>query len=224
MNERIERLRERWGDQLLTILTITFLIVMFVLAPLQAVGAFIFQAFDLIVVLLLVGGVFIMSGSRIALVVMLVAVSMASVAAIHRLKVHSISDVYLMAGAWLILGITLSWVVSRAVFAPGRVTYHRLIGSVLLYLAIGFIFVALYLFVGLFTSNAYSGLALVDSPALASSLIYFSFVTLTTLGYGDIVPLHPLARSLSNLESIIGLLYPATLLARFVTLELGAPD
>jgi hypothetical protein len=39
-------------------------------------------------------------------------------------------------------------------------------------------------------------------------------------GYGDIVPLHPLALSLANVEAIIGQIYPATLLARFVTLEL----
>ena len=44
-------------------------------------------------------------------------------------------------------------------------------------------------------------------------MTYFSFVTLTTVGYGDILPVHPLARSLANLEAIIGQLYPATLLA-----------
>ena len=59
-----------------------------------------------------------------------------------------------------------------------------------------------------------------DTPALASNLIYFSFVTLTTTGYGDVFPLHPIARSLCNLEAVIGQLYPATLLARLVTLEM----
>jgi hypothetical protein len=49
-----------------------------------------------------------------------------------------------------------------------------------------------------------------------SNLIYFSFVTLTTTGYGDIFPVHPIARSLCNLESIFGQLYPATLIARLV--------
>ena len=57
--------------------------------------------------------------------------------------------------------------------------------------------------------------------ALANSLFYLSFVTLTSTGYGDIVPLHPLARSLCNIEAVIGQLYPATILARLVTLELG---
>ncbi|MGC1091761.1 MAG: potassium channel family protein [Pseudolabrys sp.] len=70
--------------------------------------------------------------------------------------------------------------------------------------------------------NAFSGLVLEDNQKLASSLIYFSFVTLTTVGYGDIVPIHPVARSLCNLESIIGQLYPATLLARMVSLEIEA--
>jgi hypothetical protein len=57
--------------------------------------------------------------------------------------------------------------------------------------------------------------------AIAGNLIYFSFVTLTTTGYGDIARLHPYARSLANVEAIIGQIYPATLLARLVTLELA---
>jgi hypothetical protein len=66
------------------------------------------------------------------------------------------------------------------------------------------------------------GLGFRDDLALASSLFYLSFVTLTSTGYGDIVPMHPLARTLCNIESIVGQLYPATILARLVTLELGA--
>jgi hypothetical protein len=81
--------------------------------------------------------------------------------------------------------------------------------------------VALFTFIGSLVPKAFSGLSLEDSPALASNLIYFSFVTLTTTGYGDIFPVHPIARSLCNLESIFGQLYPATLLARLVTLELA---
>jgi len=52
-----------------------------------------------------------------------------------------------------------------------------------------------------------------DDQSLASALFYMSFVTLTSTGYGDIVPLH---RSLCNIETVIGQLYPATLLARLV--------
>jgi len=92
---------------------------------------------------------------------------------------------------------------------------------ILLYLVIGLIFVALFCFVALLAPNAFAGFPpLEDNLSVAGNLIYFSFVTLTSVGYGDIVPLHPLARSVANIEAIIGQLYPATLLARLVTLEL----
>jgi hypothetical protein len=121
----------------------------------------------------------------------------------------------------LVAGIALSVVVARAVFGPGRITYHRVVGAVLLYLAMGLVFVALYGFVALSVPNAFANLATLKGDfAIAGNLIYISFVTLTTTGYGDIVPLHPYARSLSNVEAIIGQIYPATLLARLVTLEL----
>jgi hypothetical protein len=51
-------------------------------------------------------------------------------------------------------------------------------------------------------------------------VIYFSFVTLTSAGCGDVFQLRPVARGLCNLETIIGQLYPATLLARLVSLEI----
>ena len=93
----------------------------------------------------------------------------------------------------------------------GRITYHRIVGAILLYLLIGVTFATLFAFVGLSISDAFKGIAFKDDLALANSLFYLSFVTLTSTGYGDIVPMHPLARSLCNLECIIGQLYPATI-------------
>src|SRR4029078_3477314 len=95
-------------------------------------------------------------------------------------------------------------------------------GAVLLYLTVGLIFAALYGFVGLSFPGAFHNLAVLQCDfAIEGNLVYFSFVTLTTTGYGDIVPLHPYARALANVEAIIGQLYPATLLARLVTLEIS---
>ena len=221
MNKRIQSLRERWRDPLLTTLTVLIIFLMFVVAPLQAMGAFVFTEFGFVFALVLVAGVFVMSGSLTAVILMLIAVGMAGTGVVFRLRAPSIHDIYLFSGAWLLLGITLGWVVARAVFARGRVTYHRIVGAILLYLSIAITFVAVFALVNLLAPNAFSGLSLEDSPALASKLIYFSFVTLTSTGYGDIVPVHPLARSLCNIEMIIGQLYPATLLARLVTLELA---
>jgi hypothetical protein len=188
---------------------------------LQASGIFLFQAFELLLAIIMVVGVFVISGSRIAVLAMVAALATATVGALFRLRAPSIIDINLFAGAWLIMGITMAWVVAPAVFGPGRVTHHHIMGAILLYLTIAVIFVALFTFVGSAVPKAFSGLTVEDSPALASNLIYFSFTTLTTTGYGDIFPVHPIARSLCNLEGIFGQLYPATLLARLVTLEIA---
>jgi hypothetical protein len=135
---------------------------------------------------------------------------------------RSTVDLYLAAAAWLIFALTLGWIVARAVFGRGRVSYHRIIGAIFLYLLIALAFSSLFIFVGLSIPDAFSGIKFEDTPALTSTLFYFSFVTLTSTGYGDLYPLHPIARSLCNLETILGQLYPATLLARLVSLETGS--
>jgi Ion channel len=214
-------LRERWADPLLTVLTILLVTLLFVVIPLQALGHFAFQASELVLALLLVVGVFVMSGSRTAIAAMLGALAMIAVGVTLRLKSPSVVDLNLFAGAWLVVGVTLAWAVARATFAAGRITYHRVLGAVLFYLMVAVIFAALFMFLGTVVPNAFQGMKIEDDPALASQLIYFSFATMTTSGYGDVAPIHPLARSLCNLEAIFGQLYPATLLARLMTLELA---
>jgi ion channel len=213
-------LQERFRDPLLTMLTVMLAAHLFVVAPVQAAGVAGAHLFGFAFALVLLAAVFVVSRSALALAAILVAIALIVVAAVMRLHHRSIADVYLDAVAWLIAGLAMSVVVSRAVFAPGRVTLHRVMGAILLYLNIGLIFAALFCFVDLAIPNAFTGLAPKDNFPFAGNLIYFSFVTLTSVGYGDIVPLHPYARSLANVEAIIGQLYPATLLARLVTLEL----
>jgi hypothetical protein len=221
IGDRIAKLREQYSDRLLTALTLLVIVMLFVIAPLQASGLFVFQAFELAFALVLVAGVFVMSGSRIAVCAMLASLLTATAGGAHRIMAPSAIDLNLFAASWLIMTITLGSVVARTVFSPGRVTYHHIMGAILLYLTIAVSFVPLFAFVGSLIPKAFSGISMRDSPALASDLIYFSFATLTTTGYGDVFPLHPIARSLCNLEAVIGQLYPATLLARLVTLEMA---
>ena len=173
----------------------------------------------MVALLAVIAGAMVISINPIALAVMLTAfVTNLAVIAIRPFPY----DVHIVAGCWLIITLTLGVVVIRAVFGRGRITYHRIAGAVLLYLLIGLAFMMLFSFVGLSADNAFSGLTFEYDAAIASRLLYFSFVTLTSTGYGDIVPIHPLARSLCSMEAIIGQLYPAILLARLVTLELVA--
>jgi hypothetical protein len=211
-------LKRRINDQLLTALTLLLSLLLFVMAPLQANGVISGTSFGVMFGLILIPAAFMVSESRFAVGAILAALALIFTAAIRQ---GSIVDKYLDVVAWLIAGLTLSSVVARAVFAPGKVTYHRIVGGVLLYLVIGLTFVALFGLLVLLQPDAFSNLTSFQGNFGVGTLIYFSFVTLTTVGYGDIVPLHPYARSLANVEAIVGQLYPATLLARIVTLELS---
>ena len=115
----------------------------------------------------------------------------------------------------------LIWVVAHAVYAPGRITFHRLQGAVVLYLNAAAIFAAAFSLIWELNPKAFSHLgALTEGPVELATMLYFSLTTLTTTGYGDIVPIDPFARSLANLESVAGQFYLAITVARLVTLEL----
>ncbi len=220
----LARSRARYGEQLLTATTVILAFLLFVFAPLQAAGIIAFEALGFAAALVLIISTVAMSGSLVALGLMLFAFFLNGATVLKRAFDPSIIDVSLLASGWIIVASTLGVVVARDVFAPGRVSVHRVIGAVALYLIIAVIFSGLFAITGVLSPNAFANLTVTDSPALVSNVIYFSFVTLTSIGYGDIVPVHPLARSLSNLETVIGQLYPATLLARLVSLQLaGTP-
>jgi len=103
-------------------------------------------------------------------------------------------------------------------FGAGKVSAHRIMGAVILYLSIALVFANAYRTCALLLHGSFSGLDMGQGHFVGNTL-YFSLSTLTTTGFGDIAPLHPLVRSIANLESVIGQLFPATLLARLVTLH-----
>jgi len=219
----LRHLRNERSDWLLTVLTGVLILLIFVFAPLQAVGITAFHLFTIGLLLAIIGSMVIISNSPTALILMSVAL-VANIAVFFlRLYYPVPFHLHILAGAWFVIACTLASVVTQAVFRGGRVTYHRIIGAILLYLLIAVAFATLFAVVGLSSPGAIKGITFDDDHSLGSALFYMSFVTLTSTGYGDIIPVHPLARSLCNIESVVGQLYPATLLARLVTLEMRDP-
>ncbi|WP_260853986.1 potassium channel family protein [Paraburkholderia sp. BCC1886] len=124
----------------------------------------------------------------------------------------------------------LGAVVGREVFGAGHVDRDRVCGAIVIYILAGAVCADAYqlidfyvpgAFAGAF-SGAFSGVGPQQAQAGHSSWVYFSFVSLTSVGYGDIVPVAPVARSLANLEALLGQLYPAIVLARLVSLQLAS--
>jgi Ion channel len=221
LTSNLERIHDHWRDPILTGLTLLMVLDLFVVAPLGAAHAVHIRPLSVGIVTLLAGGLVVVSRSVVPVVAVVAALGILAASLILQARGgHATLDLCLEATSWLLVGFVIIWVVTRAVFAAGRVTYHRVIGAILLYLTIGFVFVALFTLVGALFPGSFAGLPPTDRISLPSNLVYFSFTTLTTVGFGDIVPVHPFARSLTNVEAIFGQLYPATLLARMVSLQL----
>jgi hypothetical protein len=114
------------------------------------------------------------------------------------------------------LGLMAIVVVAQA-FRSGPVNVHRIQGAVAAYLLLGLAWASAYELVAALAPGAFASAQSLGRHSQA--WIYYSFVTLTTVGYGDVTPLHPAARSLAVLEALVGQLYPAILLARLVSLQ-----
>ncbi|MFB3908804.1 MAG: potassium channel family protein [Candidatus Eisenbacteria bacterium] len=107
------------------------------------------------------------------------------------------------------------------VFAGGKVNQHRILGAVSVYLLIGVTWATVYALVEKIHPGSF---ALSGAIGDRRDWIYYSLVALTTTGFGDITPIHPVARTLTVFETLIGQLYPAILIARLVSQAFTPPS
>jgi Ion channel len=128
---------------------------------------------------------------------------------------------------WVVfLGLT-ALVILRQVLGATRVTNDTISGAVCGYLLLGIIFAFLYAVIGLLYPGSFITAEGLIKPELGRSyyqreinnLIYYSFVTLATLGYGDIAPASAPARALAMIEAVAGQFYVAILIARLVSIR-----
>jgi hypothetical protein len=114
---------------------------------------------------------------------------------------------------------TLAALVLFRVLRKGEVTAYRVQGAIAAYLLLGMAWAAAFEVVFLMRPDAFR---FPDADADKITLLYYSFVTLTTTGYGDITPVLPVARSLAVAEALVGQIFPAVLIARLVGMEIAA--
>jgi hypothetical protein len=113
--------------------------------------------------------------------------------------------------------------VLRYVLAPGQVTTDKIYGAIAAYILTGLFWTMLYVLLNELHPGSFADSATSNStnPVPSEDLLYFSFVTLTTTGYGDVAPVTAHARSLAILEQLAGTFYIAILIARLTGLYQG---
>lgn len=113
-------------------------------------------------------------------------------------------------------------VILHTILLQRHVSADTIVGGLCIYLLIGLVFVEVYTLVELLQPGSFGvgGRPLVLGERIQygnfASILYYSFVTLTTLGYGDIVPVNQFARLLAMLEAVLGQLFMVFLVARLV--------
>lgn len=108
------------------------------------------------------------------------------------------------------------WLAGRQVLFSGVVDVNRIVGAICIYLLMGLIWTLMYLFIAQAIPGAFNGVEQTVWYDNFANVAYYSFVTLTTLGYGDISPVAPIARFLVYMEAVVGVFYMAILVASLI--------
>ena len=211
--------RTDWG---LTALLLFLALGLFVAPPLLSSELLSPRLIDVTFALILVSGVATVSGRGLATLIAAVLAVLAIVVRGARVFAPDAGPtIAIVDTSFAIVSVlVLTGLVLVQVFRRGPITFHRIQGAV-----------AAYLLLGLAWANAYELVELVRPGALhypdslgpsPIRLVYFSFVTLTTVGYGDITPVHPAVRSLAITEALVGQLFPSILIGRLVSMEIAS--
>src|SRR5664279_4603587 len=125
----------------------------------------------------------------------------------------------------IVLGVVFLCFVSvvfiRTVLTDPSVTGDTLAGAIAAYLLIGITYGLAYGVIEHWMPGSFRDTVQLGKALHPSEFIFFSFVTLTTVGYGDIIPWSAHARSITILESVTGIMYPAVLIGRLIGLHIS---
>jgi hypothetical protein len=130
-------------------------------------------------------------------------------------------NIYFILLILLIFFIRVFIVAAKQVLFVGKIDANKIIGSLTLYILLGLIWAVIYLILLAMDPNAFSGIEAADWKQIFSRVAYYSFVTLTTLGYGDILPTNHVAEFFVYMEAITGVFYMAIIVSSLISLHLS---
>jgi Ion channel len=214
---------EFWsGDLGLTLVTISLVVLIFVITPLRQAGLPGRFVFDLVMCCLMIFGALALNQSRIATALLIIFV-LVSASALLAGRIHPAPGLHKIGSILSTITLLLYVrIVLLVMFRRGRITWSRMQGGVCAYLLLGLAWASAYLTVELFRPGAFQfPMAPGDFDELISKLTYFSFCVLTTVG-SNITPVSPVARSLTIAEAVVGQLFPAILIGALVAMAMQA--
>jgi len=223
------RQRRFWStDFSLSALLLLLVLFIFVFYPLGEIGVVSGVVMEVLFSLLLISGVMSVTTRRSAPLVMGI-IAFASMLSGWLGLIYPATVVFVSSSVFTIVFMaSLVGIVLIEVFRAGRITVRRIQGAIAAYLLIAVVWALFYRLVDLLQPGAFQrGPGAIPGPVastLTRECIYFSFASITTVGYSGMVAVHPLALSLVMVEALVGQLFPAILLARLVSMEVSSRE
>lgn len=215
---------EFWsGDIGLTLISISLVILIFVIFPLRQAGLTGRVFLDLVMVSLMISGALATRQNRIITVVT-VALVIAGAVLLWAARFYPTRFFMIISAVFsTIILLLYVRIVLLVMFRQGPVTWSRIQGGICAYLLLGMAWASAFNVVEQIHPGSFHFVTEpVNVDQLTSKLIYFSFATLTTVGFGDVLPVYPFARSLAIAEAIVGQLFPAILIGALVAMAMQA--
>ena len=209
------------GEAVLPLLLIALLVLMFVAWPLAEIGVIERPLVGMLLVIVFLCALLTLGSSgRFAVPTIVLGLLLFALQMIATTAPSLLLSVAAEGVACLFL-LLLCTVLLIGVFAPGRISVNRIIGGVVVYLLIAVLFSLLFDIVERFTPHAFNVGSASAAPEAApgGARFFLSVITLSSVGFGDVAPLQPIARSLVMVEALLGQIYTTVLLARLVSLE-----
>ena len=144
-----------------------------------------------------------------------------NVIAAQTTNVAAIYGSFFAVMAFLLIAIFVTF---RNVATDTDISANRIVGAVAVYLLLGVLWAIAYTVVDMVWPGSFTGFEAGADAEWDSEWLYYSFVTMTTLGYGDIAPVSPVARLLAYMQAIFGQLYIAILVAGLVSAYISNKD
>lgn len=196
-----------------------FLIIIAIFAQYPAIGGD--QVLMFLIEATLIVGIWSLVRQRFWFMFGLILIAIGGINIILELIIHHSWAHYINLLVALLFYLSTTAIAFRSLLTGERIDLNMIMGSVCVYILVGISWSIFYYFESIIHPGAFNGIVGEGGKQQFSELLYYSYVTLSTLGYGDITPVTPIARTLAFLEALFGQFYIAILVASFVGMHLS---
>jgi hypothetical protein len=208
------------GDTVLPYLLAALVVLMFIASPLADIGVLNRPLIGTMMIIVILAGLFALGGrGPFAAAVIALGLVLFILQVLVIFITESWFD-FLTEFAGVLFFVSLCLVLLLSVFAPGRITMNRVLGAIAVYLLLAMFFAESFDIVDRFTQGDAFIMGQQPTPYTTpgARFFYLSVISLTSVGFGDMAPVHPFARSLVMLEAVVGQIYTTVILAWMVSL------